>query len=89
MNKKKVNPRRKPATMADIERAKHQAKDAGIRVAMAIMFTVLADKHEFDVDKMREVWNQTENLADSIGEGRVTVADLCCTLREEYDIKIL
>lgn len=57
-SKKKVNPRRKPVTMAD-------------------------------VDKMREVWKQTENLADSIGEGRVTIADLCCTLREEYDIRIL
>lgn len=89
MNKKKVNPRRKPVTMADVERAKHQAKDAGIKVTMAIMFTVLADKQGFDLERMQETWKQVLDLSDSIAERRVTIADLCCTLKEEYDIKIL
>lgn len=89
MSKKKVNPRRKPVTMADVERAKHQAKDAGIRVAMAIMFTVLADKQGFDFDRMNETWKQVLDLSDSIGERRVSIADLCCVLKEEYDIRIL
>ena len=89
MSKKgKVNPRRKPATMVDIERAKIQAKDAGIKVAMAIMFTVLADKQGFDFDRMNETWRQVLDLSDSIGQRRVSIADLCCVLREEYGIKI-
>lgn len=89
MAKKKLNPRNRPATIADVKRAKSQATDAGTRIAMAIMFTVLADKQGFDLERMRETWEQVLDLSDSVAERRVSIADLCCVLREEYDIKIL
>ena len=41
---KKVNPRRQPATKADVERAKRSAVAKAIRQTQAIVFSALADK---------------------------------------------
>ena len=37
----KTNPRRRPATQADVERAKKNAQGEAISLAMTIMFTAL------------------------------------------------
>ena len=44
MPKKKANPRRKPATQADVAKAKAQAQEQAVRLAWSIFFTVLRDK---------------------------------------------
>lgn len=41
---KKVNPNKRPATQADIRKAKREATSEAINFAWAIMFTVLRDK---------------------------------------------
>lgn len=84
----KTNPRRRPATMADVKRAKLQATDEGIRVSTIVIFTVLADKQGFDRDRMRETWGQVLSLSDSLAEGRVSIADLAYVLRAEYGITV-
>lgn len=40
---RKTNPRRRPATMADVERAKQEAQAEAISYAMTIFFSVLCD----------------------------------------------
>lgn len=44
MQKKKVNPRRIPATLADVQRAKKEAQDFAITATWAIFYTVMRDK---------------------------------------------
>ena len=44
MARKKINPRRRPATAADVKRAKDNAIGEATRLAIAIFLTVIVDK---------------------------------------------
>ena len=84
----KVNPRRRPATMADVERAKKATQAEAVTYAQVIFLTVLLDKEQADKDIIRRVWSEINDLSDSIAKGYVNIADLRHTLNKEYDIKI-
>ena len=86
--KKKINPRRRPATHADIERAKDRAAVDHSLALQAMVFTVLGDKKGFNDDDLWDVWKGVQDLAESINEGRVTAADLMRVLLEERGIDI-
>ena len=83
MPKRRVNPRRRPATQADINRAKREATDFAVERLWSIMFTVLRDKEGYDLDGLRRVWQEVDDLADSISRGYCTVQDLKHILKEE------
>ncbi len=84
----KVNPRRKPATQADVERAKRLAVQEATRYAWAIVFTVLMDKEHATPEILQRVWSEVDGLSEEIANGRISVADLICVLREEYGIEL-
>lgn len=88
MPRKKVNPRRRPATQADVNRARDQAVADAVHLCMAVFFTVLLDKEGADKEILHRVWDEVNDLSDSINKGYVTEADLKRVLREEYDIYI-
>lgn len=85
---KKINPRKRPATQADIKRAKDQAQNDAVNLAMVIFLTVLADKQGYDKSSIREVWNEVNDLSESITQGYVKFQDLRKVLDEEYDILV-
>lgn len=84
---KKVNPRKRPATFADIERAKKNAENNALTLVEAIVFTVLIDKYGFE-DRILDVWKDAQKLSEEIIEGRVSVSDLINVLKEEYGIEL-
>ena len=84
---KKVNPRRRPATQAEVLKAKSEASDNAILTAMAIFLTVIVDKFN-GADYVVDVWKEVNNLSDSINRGYVSVSDLIHTLKEEYGIEL-
>lgn len=86
---KRVNPRRRPANMADVERAKTQAQQEAVRVAWSIFMTVLYDKEHAEIGDVQRVWQEVNELSDSVAKGYVNVDDLCDTLKHEYDIKLV
>jgi len=47
--RKKVNPRRCPATIADVKKAQERAQSFALDAAWAIFFTALRDKEGFGV----------------------------------------
>jgi hypothetical protein len=55
---------------------------------MTVFFTVLLDKEQADKEILHRVWDEVNDLSDSINQGYVTEADLRRVLREEYDIYI-
>jgi len=83
--KKKTPLNRRPATMADVKRAKQEALVEASDWAMAIMLTVLVDKFN-GADYIQDVWREVNKLSEEIVEGRVSPADLRCVLKEEYGI---
>ena len=87
--KKKVNPRRRPATEADVKRAKASASDEAVKLAIAIFLTVLCDDFNFDKDQLQLAWERMDKLSESIKEHRVSAWDLVKVLREEYGIDLM
>ena len=83
---KKKNPRRRPATEADVKRAKAAAQEEAISLAMAIMFTAMLDGGFLTPEQMKPAWEKVNYLSDSIAKRYVNVHDLVKVLEEEYDI---
>ena len=84
----KVNPRRRPATMADVNRAVEQATNDALTASAAIFLTVLCDKENADAEIVQRVWQEMQELSQSIIDGYVSVSDLRDTLRKEYNVKV-
>lgn len=84
----KTNPRRRPASQADIIKAKKEAQSQAINYAWAIFFTVLRDKESFNKTRLARVWCEINELSDSIAKGYVNVQDLMHTLKVEENIVI-
>ena len=83
----KTNPKKRPATEADVRRAKAQAVNDAVRMTSAIFLTVLCDKFG-GADYISDIWNAVNKLSEEIKEKRVSVPDLIRTLNEEYDILV-
>ena len=82
----KTNPRKRPATQADLLRAKRQAFKEATDYATAIFLTVLLDKENADREIIVRVWHEINELSDSVVKGYVSISDLRNVLREEYGI---
>jgi len=84
----KPNPRKRPANMADVGRATKKVRDEAIRYTSVIFLSTLCDKEQADAEIIRRVWNEVNELSDSISQGYVSVSDLADTLKKEYGINI-
>ena len=87
MMAKKINPRRRPATWADVERARKEAQDDALHLAMALFLTVLLDKFGGE-EYIGQVWTEVNKLSQEVSEGRVNLLDLRQTLLDEYSIEL-
>ena len=86
--RKKINPRRRPVSEADLNRAKASASDQAIKLAIAIFLTVLCDDFNFDKDQIQLAWERMDKLSEEIKEHRVNAFDLIGVLNEEYGIDL-
>lgn len=59
-----------------------------MELAWSIFFTVLCDKEGYELEDLRRVWNEVNDLPDSIAKGYCTVRDLRSILREEMGVDI-
>lgn len=85
---KKVNPRRRPATQADVKRAKKEAQMVAIDACWAILFSVMRDKEGYGQKRLRRLWDEVNYLSESVSSGRVNIQDLAETLRDEAGITL-
>lgn len=88
MGSKKTNPRRVPVSKADVDRAKKEARELAVDTAIALFLTVLRDKEGYGPKRLRRVWDETQDLSDSVVRGYVSLDDLKTALREEAGINI-
>ena len=84
---RKINPRRTPATGADVKKAWERGVLDGVSNASAIFLTVLVDKFN-GADYVRDVWLEINKLSAEVAEKRVSVPDLRRVLLEEYGIEV-
>lgn len=86
MKKKKVNPRRIPATQADINRAKDQATSEAIRRIVYLMLYILIDKHDAPMEDIQQLAKEINYYADSIDKDYITWKDVERVVRDEYKV---
>jgi hypothetical protein len=86
--KRPAPPSRRPATQADVLRAKQKGVEDAVRLVQAMVFTVLLDKEGYDEEGLQRVWAELEYLSDSINQGYVNLPDLVHILREEYHLQL-
>lgn len=80
----KVNPRRKPATQADVDKAYCR----GIDTAIVMMLWNLIDKHGATYDDIATHSKELTELAGHIGSGRIKLKDIESALSVDYDTEI-
>ena len=88
MSRKKTNPRRVPVSKADLDRAKKDARELAVDTAIALFLTVLRDKEGYGPKRIRRVWDEVQELSDSVVRGYVSIDDLKAALRDEAEINI-
>ena len=86
MAKKKINPRRRPLSEADVPKIQNQS----IHLAFAIFLCVLKDKFLFDNDQIVKAWEAADKLSEEVlKDGLVKMQDLIDVLRDEYNIDLI
>lgn len=81
---KKVNPRKRPLSEADVPKI----RDEAIHLAFAIFLTVLKDNFGFDNDQIIYAWERADKLSEEAKDGRIKLWDLVGVLRDEYNIDL-
>ena len=88
MSRNKTNPRRRPATQADVAKAKAQATDEAMTRILQIVMYVLVDKHSATHEEIGQLAAEVNYVADSINRKYLTFADIESTLGDEYDVHL-
>lgn len=85
---KKVNPRRKPVSEADLNRAKATASDQAFKLTVVVFLTVLLDNFSFDKEQLHFAWERLNKLCGEVAEHRISAWDLAEVLKDEYDVNV-
>lgn len=85
---KKVNPRRKPATWAEVGKARQEGMDFGVEFGINCILYILKDKHDAPDDDIEQLRDEFMYLMDSIAKKYVSYADITKTLSGEYDLSV-
>ena len=86
--KRRVNPRRKPASQADINRAKSRATSEAIKRICYLMLYILIEKHNAPYEDIQKLAEEVNYYADSITKGYVSWKDIEHVVVEEYDVRL-
>lgn len=83
--RERINPRRQPATKADVEKALSEGREQGAHLMFACILTSIKDIHMISNDDLCSMWEHSSKLLEEIKENRIKLADLDEVLAEEYD----
>jgi len=86
VKKKRTNPKRKPATQADVKKAESEASDQAMRRVIYLMLYVLIDKHSAPFEDIQQLAQEVNYYADSITKGYVSWKDIERVVVGEYQV---
>ena len=85
---KKPNPNKRPATMADVNRAKNNATIEAMHRSLLLVLFVLIDKHNAPYEDIQQFAEEINYYADSIAKGYVRWPDIERVVEDEYDVHL-
>ena len=71
---------------SDVKRMKEDATNEGLKGALVMFFTVMRDKHGYGIKRLKRIFDEMTDLADSMQKGYVKMEDLEKALADEADI---
>lgn len=86
---KKVNPRRKPATEADVKAAYNLGRNTAIEFALAVSCLSVYDVFSPSPEQMQAFLDKHTANVGAIVSGEIKYADVIDTLKEEYNLDIV
>lgn len=89
MKKKKINPKRRPATQMDVKRAKMETTDKAIVLTKVLMLTALLDAELIKPEHVKFAWERTQAMAENVLQGYCTIQDMYNVLVNDYGIEDL
>lgn len=84
---RKPNPRRRPVSMADIEKAK---KETALAVSQDVMTIYLYAAHDLDLftdEQLQLLLERIEKISEMVSEGYLTAADMRNALKQERGLE--
>lgn len=88
MGKQKVNPRRRPATVADVQKAYDLGKSEAIEFALAVSCLSLMDIFSPTDEQMQAFNRKYQQNVSAIVDGTIKYQDVLDTLKDEYDLEV-
>lgn len=88
MGKQKVNPRRKPASEADVKKEYKRGRNEAIEFALAVSCLSVYDVFNPSQDKMQAFLDKHTANVGAIVSGEIKYADVIGTLKEEYNLDV-
>lgn len=85
---KKVNPRRRPASQADVEKAKREATVESMKRVLYLILFLLIDKHGAPLEDIQQLAREVNDEADSVASGEIKWKDIEWVVEEEYDVHL-
>lgn len=85
---KKVNPRRRPASQADVEKAKREATVEAMKRVLYLILFLLIDKHGAPLEDIQQLAREVNDEADSVASGEIKWKDIEWVVEEEYDVHL-
>ena len=73
---------------SDVKKLKNDATNIGIRYAMVIFLYVMREKEGFGHKRLKRVYDEMNDVVDSINKGYINLNDLEQVLSLEYDLTI-
>lgn len=71
---------------SEVKKIERKAADAGLKYAILLFFTVMRDKEGYGIKRLKRIYEEVTELADSINKGYVKWQDLEQTLKDEANI---
>lgn len=84
----KVNPRKRPATQADVEKAQHEGYSIGAEFTCYILLFILSDMFGWKLDQLKTLMDKFDFYIKQIAEGEVKYNDLRDAVKREYNFDI-
>lgn len=85
---KKINPNRRPASQADVEKAYRQGRADGTRQSLTVSVWVLRDKCGWGKVRITRFLTDVFSLCEDIVKGQVPEKDVNTALLDEYGIGV-
>lgn len=84
--KKKINPKKKPATEADVKQAYRDGCYDGGHITFACVMLSVKDAGLADNDTLAEVWKHTQMLMEQLAANEIKLKEIDAVLAEEYNV---